>query len=305
MTMLRHSPASKLAVHDVHAEARKLGRRWRHQPLLDAVVAGTSAADRVGGILFVGGVSPADLAVRVAQTPLRLDRTPSRWSHVALVLDWPDGARADQIRGVECCLDPDPDSPQVPERNGVTSFRLSRYMNAQRHPNLAFATARLGARAKGKKDAALLGAITSETKALLRRKAVCPCDDRGRFPLWQWLGAWKAFVHGGEDPVARGMAHPGAALCQYVYEAIGVDITPGAMAPDTCPETLWSTALYWYERFARDGGGLEVWTSLTNADSFERAVLDPDLAAEFGVEFEPDPAAGSSGSALGRRRARR
>lgn len=49
----------------------------------------------------------------------------------------------------------------------------------------------------------------------------------------------------------------------------------------------------------------EVWTSLTNADSFERAVLSADLAAEFRVKLAPEPTPGSPGSSLGRRRARR
>lgn len=278
--MFRLSTTPKLDVCDVHADARKQPRRWRHQPLLEAVAGATKAADRRGGILFVGGVQASDLLVRSAQAPLRLDRTPSRWSHAAVILEWPDGARPDQILGIECSLDPQADEPQVPERNGVTLFRLSRYMNAQRHPNLGFATVRLGKVVKGKKDAGVV--VSAETKERLVARALRPSDDRARFPLWQWLGAWQAFAHGsGDDPLARGAAHPGAAFCQYVYEGIGLDLTPGATTPDTCPETLWSTMLYWYDRFAEGGGGVGAWTSLTAPDSFERVTYSPDLGTDF------------------------
>ena len=59
----------------------------------------TSAEDRRGGVLLVGGVSPRDLAIRHAQAGLRLDNLPSYWSHAALILDWKEGARLENIIG--------------------------------------------------------------------------------------------------------------------------------------------------------------------------------------------------------------
>ena len=284
---MRYSEQPKFAVTDVHADQRRQPRALRHDEFFERIAEQSSEADRVGGVLLVGGTTAADLAVRQAQSHLRFDRLPSDWSHAAIVLSWPDGARLDQVIGAEVALSPEDDAQQVPERNGVTLFRLARYRNHVRYPNLAFGTRR--------------AAGAEERKQTAVDAVLHPLRDRARYPLWEWLGAWKAFVHGSRDnPLVSHLAHPGAALCDYAYAAAGLDITPGAEAPDTSPETLWSTLLYWYPHLDRadaaaDAGKakdkqarraakvpqIAAWVSRSRQLSMTRTPLSPTLTADL------------------------
>lgn len=282
---MRYSKNPKFAITDVHAEQRRPPRGLRHDEFFTSIAKDSSAADRVGGVLLVGGVSAEDLLVRQAQAHLRLDRLPSHWSHAAIILSWPDGARLDQVVGAEVALSPENPDQQVPERNGVTLFRLGQYRNHLRYPNLAFGTQR--ATGAGSRKQQVVDAVLQ------------PMQDRVRYPLWEWLGAWKAFAHGARDnPLVSHLAHPGAALCDYAYAAAGLDITPGADAPDTCPEMLWSTLLYWYPRLeqpdaarpdkekAKAQRGAKVpeiaaWLSLSRTESLSRTPLLPALTDDF------------------------
>lgn len=286
---MRYSDHPKFKIQDVHGEQRPPARGFRHDDFFEQIAAGSSAQDREGGVLLVGGTSAADLAVRQAQSSLRLDRQPSSWSHAAIILSWPDGARLDQVLGAEVALRPEEPDLQVPERNGVTLFRLSRYRNHVRFPNLAFGTLR-AAGAERRKQAIV--------EAVLH-----PMRDRLRYPLFEWLGAWQAHVHGSRDnPLGSHLAHPGAALCDYAYASAGLDITPGADAPDTCPEMLWSTLLYWYPRLAKpdtvvpettkgkppkqQGAKTTVpemvaWVSRSRTESLTRTAQPSDLVEEF------------------------
>ena len=36
---------------------------------------------------------------------------------------------------------------------------------------------------------------------------------------------------------------------EYVYEAIGLDLTPGASSRNSAPEHIWNAALWWHDAF--------------------------------------------------------
>jgi hypothetical protein len=256
-----------------------------HQSLFAQVGTESTVGDRKGSLLFVGGNSHEDVAVRVAQSHVRLDRTPSYWSHVAIILDWPDGAAPRDVVGVEAALDPEAEARRVPERNGVTLFRLSRYMKAGRYPNLGLGMPVLRRREEKKKTRGVSKTSPSDTPRDALLKAVLnPGRDRARFPLWDWLGVWSLYAATLRDnPLDRHVSHPGAALCEYAYEAMGYDLTPGATAPDTCPETLWSTLLYWYETFGAEPrkSQVRIWTSLAKHDSLVREIEKSSLEDDY------------------------
>src|SRR5690348_3273218 len=87
-----------------------------------------------GAILLIGARDPRSLARRRAQGALRFDRLDSYWSHAALLVRW--DTDPNDTEGVEVSLAANW-AEQVPERNGVTVFRLGKYADSDLYPNLA------------------------------------------------------------------------------------------------------------------------------------------------------------------------
>jgi hypothetical protein len=188
-------------------------------------------------LLLVGGNDQRSLALRRAQSALRFDRRPSLWSHAAVVFDLnaKDPARS---RGVEVSLDPVDPMLQVPERNGVTEFALGRYFDTDRYPNVAFVTAAFVADGQ---------AVAGSRKKIIQKLRE-PSSDPLRYPLWNALGEWARYSYVHEllrNPLLEGVIMPSAALCEFAFEAMSVDLTPGASANNTCPELIWSTVTHW------------------------------------------------------------
>jgi hypothetical protein len=269
---MRYSPAKRFEITKVRKEATA-------DELFSTIAKATSAEDRRGGILLVGGVSPRDVLVRNSQADLRLDKLASYWSHAALILDWKDGAKLDAVVGVEASLDPVEPDKQVPERNGVTVFRLARYANRARYPNLAFGT--------------ICNPRDKELKNKIQQAAMDPNRDRLRYRLWDWLGVWASYTYtpaATTSPITTGVPLPGAALCEYAYEAAGLDLTPGATAPNACPELLWTTLLYWYDRIGPQAGQITAWCVVEEDESPTRKPLSITLDDEFREATQQPPA---------------
>jgi hypothetical protein len=212
-----------------------------------AVADQTDPAARRGALLLVGGRDPLARAVRRAQGLLRYDRRPSYWSHAALLLGWP-GEPAGAF-GVEIALDARGARRQTPERNGVTAFRLRRYFDRARYPNLGvfllgLPPAARPADASGARRASR--GIDDVVAAALE-----PNRDRTRYPWWDHLAPWARYAYAPDtapNPLLEGVPLPAASLCEYAYAAGGVDLVPGATANQTCPELLWATVLHWARR---------------------------------------------------------
>ena len=260
--------------------------------LFNRVAKDTTAEERRGGVLLVGGNGPRDLAIRNAQADLRLDQLPSYWSHAALILDWKDGARLHQVKGVEVSLDPADPHKQTPERNGVTMFTLDRYADRARYPNLAFGTIcrKIGKVSKSPR----IGTFESIKKAVVAA-ALDPNAQRTRYRLWDWLGVWAAHTYAPtrtENPTAAGIPVPGAALCEYAYEAAGIDITPGATAPNACPELIWNAMLWWHDKLGGDDRKMAVW-SLVHKDVGPTRKGDEGGKEHTHNDLDPDHPSGS------------
>ena len=212
-----------------------------------------------GAILLVGARDQRARAVRHAQAILRYDQRASYFSHAALIVRW-DAKRLGQSIGLEVAIDSDHPDQQVPERNGVTCFQLSRYFDEARYPNLAFLAMSLKAVPRfdpdtspdgSEKDAQTLHEV--ERKHLLVDAARNPNRQREAYPLWESLAAWSRYTlipEVADNPLQSNIPHPGAALCEYAYAAGGVDVVPGATTNHTCPELLWATMGHWRETLA-------------------------------------------------------
>lgn len=225
--------------------------------------------------------------MREAQRTLRFDRLASPWSHALIVIDWPDRAGAAEVIGAEVALEPAPGVASVPERNGVTLVSLDRYLDPARYPSLAFAALKLG-------DSERIG---PEVKEALVDAALHPCRERARYPLWHWMGAWTRYAHsGGPNPLEESVAHPAAAFCEYVYGAAGLDIAPGATEANICPEMLWNTLLYWYERLEGRSGALAAWACIEEGWGAGRTPLPSNLVRDLrALRRERDAARATQG----------
>lgn len=222
------------------ARAWPLGRS-DHQRFFRRAMAASRTNDADLALLLVGGSDHRSLALRRAQALLRFDRRPSLWSHAALLFAL-DPKQPGRSRGVEVTLDPIDQAKQVPERNGVTEFELARYFDRRKYPNIAFVHARFPATADAAKTRA------KDSKSSILDRLAKPLADSERYPLWNSLAVWARYAYTPElvpNPLLDNVVMPSAALCEFGFEAAGVDLTPGASANNTCPELIWSTATHW------------------------------------------------------------
>lgn len=284
MAVLRHSNEKKAAVVDLSKTTRR-----EPQSFADAVVAATSAEERAGGLLLVGGSSPRDHVLRSAQAALRWDKLASYWSHAAVVVSWPASVTKSgkQALGVEVTASPWRAERQVPERNGVTVFPLERYLDEAAYPNIAFAAVSFEKpkaakpKPRGKRAADEDG---GDPREKLLAAAKDPNTDRMRYPFWNWLATWAAYAYTPEtleNPVMQGIPHPGAAFCEYVYEHGGLDLTPGATGTNTCPELLWSSLLYWRPNISQGLATFKVFTLIRDPKCASRETLPVTMDEAF------------------------
>jgi hypothetical protein len=212
--------------------------------LLTAVKSSLPKEQRwVGAIGMVGGQSLAANILRRAQARLRWDLRPSYWSHCFLIVG--DQPTLPDTVIWECTLEPANVEDLLPERNGVVAETIVRYRDQGSYPNVAVISFPL---------------TDTETDQLLRR-AQDPNLDRVRFNLWDLLGRWFPYAWGMEsvaNPLVEGVRMPAAAYVEMAYEAVGVDLVPGASARNGCPEYFWETALWWWKPFEALGKALRI-----------------------------------------------
>lgn len=220
--------------------------------LFERVQTDTTGPERRGGILLASGREPTDWAVRLAQCGARFDRAPSRWSHAGLIVEWSGRRNPESATGLEVSLGPMAGQRHLPETNGVTAFALADYLAGDRFLDFAFIAVVGG------------GAEMRRARDRIVAAALEPNAARDRYPLYEWIGPWLHHVYApstGPNPLDAGVPHPGAAFCEMAYEAAGLDLVPGALGANVCPETLWSTVNYWYRSVPEEVGRVAVWTT--------------------------------------------
>lgn len=201
-------------------------------------------------ILLTGGVSRYDLTIRVAQSRVRHDRTPSNWSHAAL-FDKPverlvesEELAAETIH--EIALDPGVGFGFPPEGNALQTTKTDRYADPAIHPNAAILSF------PGVSWESIQDAIST-----FRNQQVA-VDGSGL--LLRWLGyAWGI----GDNPLTEGHGVPSAAMVDEIGLVVGFDLTPGLESRASCPESIWQAARWWHEYYkeANKGAPRGVWTT--------------------------------------------
>jgi len=198
-----------------------------------------------GGLMVIGLLGQRDLpgyTLRAAQSVLRWDLRPSLWSHVFLI-GARIGPRPDDLGSVpvwEVTLHPrDGDFPK-PEQNGVGEVRLRRYEDRKLDANAALLAVRM----------------TDAEAERVRQRARDHNADRIRYNLWESLGIWQGYLwsQGARpNPLREGIPIFSSAYVEMAFEAINLDLAPGASERNSAPEHIWNAAVWWHEAFERQG----------------------------------------------------
>jgi hypothetical protein len=175
------------------------------------------------GVLLLGGASLADFRLRVAQSGLRGDLTPSYWSLCGLLVE--DGAR---FLSVPLTI---PDAAVIPSTNAIRDCAMADFDDPSRWPNIAvvrFAT-----------DPSV---VLAQARDVASRRSVVELPAL----LVAWLGfAWG--VSGQDNPLNDAQGIPSAVFVETAHAMSGVELTPGLASAASCPEAIWQAAKWWHE----------------------------------------------------------
>jgi hypothetical protein len=178
------------------------------------------------GVLLLGGTSLLDFRMRVAQSLLRGDLTPSYWSVCGLLT-----GEDDEFLGVP--LDT-PDVSAVPATNAVRPCRLSDFDDPVRWPNIAVM------RFADKPEV-----IVEQARLIEQRRSIVDLPEL----LLAWLAyGWAA--GSADNPLLKGHGIPGAAFVEAAHSLAGVELTPGLSSAASCPEAIWQAVKWWRGYYA-------------------------------------------------------
>ena len=189
-------------------------------------------------LLLVGGNDPLSFRLRVAQSHVRHDLSPSAWSHVAFVRSLSgDVAKAPTV---EISLSPangfgrfGHPSPS----NGIQEGSLAQYQSADLYPNIAIIAAPIAS-----------PAVESTLRDLRFQRSSLDTPQL----ILRWLAyCWGVGVPA--SPLSEGVGMPSAALLEVAFAANGFDLTPGIESRSSCPEAIWQAARWWQEYYKSRG----------------------------------------------------
>ena len=191
-------------------------------------------------VVLLGGVRTYDYRLRIAQSHLRSDVTPSHWSHVFMFASTDDGVAGDS-EILEASLEPY-EGFQVPSKfNGLQWAPLLRYRSPDYYPNIAVIRVPVPPAAWCESQRGQKSIVTQFTD----QRVVL--DVTSLYLLW--LGfVWCACDAG--NPLLSGQGVPSAAVIESLIGSCGYDMSPGLDAAASSPEAFWQTAKWWQQYFA-------------------------------------------------------
>jgi hypothetical protein len=191
-------------------------------------------------LLLVGGSDPLSFRLRVAQSHVRHDLSPSAWSHVLFLprLEPPLGeseTREVSLAPPGCFGDHGFPLPT----NGLQRGRLATYLADDVFPNLAILSIPVPA-----------ADLNASLTGLQGQRSILDVPQL----ILRWLTyCWGVGVPG--SPLAEGLGIPGAALLEAAFAARGFDLTPGLESRSSCPEAIWQAATWWHSFYQRTQSG--------------------------------------------------
>ncbi len=182
--------------------------------------------------------------IRQAQALIRVDRAPSYWSHSFLFysdLSTEPSTNRDSRRSAwiwESTLEPATPFNHFIERNGVGARRIADYTYGRFDLFREHCVPNMSVIAIG---------LTPEERQRILDRADDPNVDQLAYDLGALLGTWYAYLTDRAqkpNPLASGNAVYCSAYLQLAYDAVGIDIAPGAHERNTSPEHIWQLARY-------------------------------------------------------------
>lgn len=200
------------------------------------------ASGAVACIGLTGEYGMVGYRLRRAQEVVRLDRTPSYWSHAFLIRNPlstkaqlnKDGRRSPWI--LESTLDPAEGFSAFMECHGVSARRINDFNQAQFHPLRNYSVPNI---------AIIAVALTDEERQQILNRADAPYTDQLNYDFSAMWGAWYAYITSkGEvaNPIVQGVGIPSAAYIQFAYDAAGIDLALGSRQRNVTPEHIWQSA---------------------------------------------------------------
>ncbi len=192
---------------------------------------GWLASDR-SLILLVGGDDPLSFRLRVAQSHLRQDLSPSKWSQSLFITSLAEQVGDSPTFGVSLSpADWYPPHGFAPAVNAIQEGKLSHYRSRKRYPNIALLSVPVPS-----------DKIKASIEDLRQQRTLM---DLSALVL-KWLQfAWGVGVP--PNPLGDGFGMPSSVMLDTVYGANGLDLTPGLESRSSCPEAIWQAALWWHE----------------------------------------------------------
>jgi hypothetical protein len=177
------------------------------------------------GVLLLGGSSLADFRLRVAQSGLRGDLTPSYWSLCGILIE--DGAR---FLSAPLSV---PDASAVPGTNAIRECAMADFDDPERWPNIAVV-----------RFATDMRIVVEQAREVASRRTVVEVPAL----MLAWLGfAWA--VTGQPNPLTQSLGIPSAVFVETAHALAGVELTPGLASAASCPEAIWQAAKWWHEYY--------------------------------------------------------
>jgi hypothetical protein len=214
------------------------------------------AADGVGTIGLIGEYGLIGYGIRRGQEILRVDHTPSNWSH-AFLFSSPLSEDPKVNRSMksspwlwESTLEPATVFNRFTDRNGVGPRRFADYSRASFDFFAPHSVPNIGVIAL---------ALTDDERMKVLDRADDPDVDQLHYDIAGLLGAWYSYLTdqaSHPNPLAAGRAVFCSAYVQLAYDAAGIDLAPGAHQRNTAPEHLWQAIKYLQKAFrVSDKGG--------------------------------------------------
>ena len=212
--------------------------RWL-EAQVDALKGAGEADDQFTWVLLLGGRSPYDVRLRVAQSQLRDDVSPSHWSHAVLVESF--SRPMEQSVLLEVPLEPELGFGMPPASNGVQHTRLAWYRDPEVIPNLAVLRVPVEADRWRTPQG---DAGRSVVEQFSRQRVIVDVPDL----ILRWLSFIWGVAAGG-NPIRDGAGIPSAVMIETVVGQAGFDLSPGLDSPTSTPEGFWQAATWWHDYY--------------------------------------------------------
>lgn len=181
-------------------------------------------------LILIGGRSLVDYRLRIAQSHLRDDMTPSSWSSVLIVTNI---EKEFEMTGlIEISLDLNKVFNVSISSNAVNDkSTIKSYANSNKYPNIAVLSFKCDVNK-------IENAIDIYKK------------NRGNNDSYELILKWLGFIIGvgkSSNPLFEGYGIPSAVFAETIVNSIGFELTPGLPNAISTPEAIWQSARWWNE----------------------------------------------------------